>query len=418
MIITVFIIGYLLIALEEYIKISKSAIALITGVVCWTLLVFAHPDSNVPHQLINHLGEVAGILFFLIGAMTIVEIIDAYNGFDVLTQRIRTKSKKTIAFILILLTFFLSSVLDNLTTTIVIISIVLKIIQDSRDRAIFSSLVVVAANAGGAWSPIGDVTTTMLWIGNQITTTAIIKNTFLACLISVTIPTIALLIQLKGTVEPWIDHQQPLASKNSKQSILFFYVGISSFLCVPIFKSATGLPPYMGMLLSLGMVWLLSEIIDRDKDEEEKHHTSINHLLKKIDTPSILFFLGILLAVGALSTAGILNQFSNLINTLTNDFHYTTMLLGVSSAIVDNIPLMAAAQRMYDLNVFATDHPFWMMLAYTTGTGGSLLIIGSAAGVAAMGMTKIKFVWYLKKVCPWVLLGYIAGWLFLSMTLL
>ena len=414
--VAIFIIGYILIALEEFIKISKSAIALITGVLCWTILFLQDTGLTPSYELINHLGEIGGILFFLIGAMTIVEIMDAHDAFNIITQRIQTKNKKILALIIVLLSFFLSAVLDNLTTTIVAVSIVLKIVQDSKDRILFSSLIVVAANAGGAWSPIGDVTTTMLWMGNQITTGAIIQHSFLPSLISVAIPFIALSFQLKGNV---MDNNilQPPSISSSKHATLFLITGISSLLFVPLFKSWTGLPPFMGMLLALGLVWLLSEFIDRNKDEEEKHHTSINHLLKKIDTPSILFFLGILLAVSALSTAGILNSFSNILNTLTSDFHNTTMLLGLSSAVLDNVPLMAAAQQMYDLHVFATDHPFWILLAYTTGTGGSLLIIGSAAGVAAMGMTKIKFFWYLKHITIWVLLGYMVGWWILSMSL-
>jgi len=415
MIISVFMLGYLLIALEEYIKISKSAIALVTGVLCWTILFLNNPVNDLTHELMGHLGEIGGILFFLIGAMTIVEIIDAHEGFSIIIQSIKTKNKKTLAAIIVVLSFFLSAILDNLTTTIVAISIVLKIIQEPRDKIIFASLIVVAANAGGVWSPIGDVTTTMLWMGNQITTAAVIKNTFIASFVSVIIPLLALSVKLKGNLKSTAE--QGSTVKSSQQSNLFLIAGILALLFVPLFKSITGLPPFMGMLFSMGMIWLLSEIIDRSKDEEERHQTSINHLLKKIDTPSILFFLGILLAVGALSTAGILSSFSNILHELTKDFKNITMLLGVSSAVIDNVPLMAAAQRMYDLNVFATDHPFWLMLAYTTGTGGSLLIIGSAAGIAAMGLTKINFMWYFKHVSFWVLIGYLSGWLLLSMTL-
>ena len=413
--VVVFIIGYLLIALEEYIKISKSAIALITGVFCWTILFLNYPGNDFVHELMNHLGEIAGILFFLIGAMTIVEIIDAHEGFSIITQSIKTKNKKILAAIIVVLSFFLSAVLDNLTTTIVAISIALKIIQEPRDKIIFASMIVIAANAGGVWSPIGDVTTTMLWMGNQITTESIVKNTFIASFISVIIPFFALSFKLKGNLT--MGTEKGSVVKGSQHSTLFLIAGILALLFVPLFKSITGLPPFMGMLLSMGMVWLLSEIIDKSKDEEERHQTSINHLLKKIDTPSILFFLGILLAVGALSTAGVLSSFSHILNGLTHDFKLITMLLGISSAVIDNVPLMAAAQRMYELNVFGTDHPFWLMLAYTTGTGGSLLIIGSAAGVAAMGMTKINFIWYLKHVTLWILIGYLSGWLYLSMTL-
>ena len=416
MLIAVFIIGYLLIALEELTHISKSAIALITGVGCWTVLYLMHGGDHLGHELINHLGEVSGILFFLIGAMTIVELIDAHDGFNIIVNSIKTRNKKALALVIVLLSFFLSAILDNLTTTIVLISILLKIIQDPKEKIIYASLIVVAANAGGVWSPIGDVTTTMLWMGNQITTANIIKSTFIASLVSVIVPFAALSFHLKGSV-PTMSSQHKNNNHGSRYATMFFFAGISALLFVPVFKSITGLPPFMGMLLAMGLIWLLSELIDRRKDEEEKQHTSINHVLKKIDTPSILFFLGILLAVSALSTAGYLNTFSNTLSSYTKSLNNITMILGISSAVVDNVPLMAAAQNMYDLTTYPTDHPFWLMLAYTTGTGGSLLIIGSAAGVAAMGLTKISFGWYLKNVSLWVLLGYLAGWLLLSMTL-
>jgi Na+/H+ antiporter NhaD/arsenite permease-like protein len=416
MLIAIFILGYLLIALEEFTHINKSAIALITGVACWTVLYLTQSSEHLGHELINHLGEVSGILFFLIGAMTIVELIDAHDGFDIIVNSIKTKSKKMLALVIVLLSFFLSAILDNLTTTIVLISILLKIIQDPKEKIIYASLIVVSANAGGVWSPIGDVTTTMLWMGNQITTATIIKSTFLASLLSVFIPFLALSFQLKGDI-PVIQPESIASNQQSTYRTMFFIAGISALLFVPVFKSITGLPPFMGMLLAMGMIWLLSELIDKRKDEEQRQLTSINHVLKKIDTPSILFFLGILLAVSALSTAGHLNTFSNILSGYTKSLSKIAMILGISSAVVDNVPLMAAAQNMYDLSTFPTDHPFWLMLAYTTGTGGSLLIIGSAAGVAAMGITKINFGWYLKNVSVWVLLGYLSGWLLLSMTL-
>jgi Na+/H+ antiporter NhaD/arsenite permease-like protein len=416
MLIAIFILGYLLIALEEFTHINKSAIALITGVACWTVLYLTQSSEHLGHELINHLGEVSGILFFLIGAMTIVELIDAHDGFDIIVNSIKTKSKKMLALVIVLLSFFLSAILDNLTTTIVLISILLKIVQDPKEKIIYASLIVVSANAGGVWSPIGDVTTTMLWMGNQITTATIIKSTFLASLLSVFIPFLALSFQLKGDI-PVIQPESIASNQQSTYRTMFFIAGISALLFVPVFKSITGLPPFMGMLLAMGMIWLLSELIDKRKDEEQRQLTSINHVLKKIDTPSILFFLGILLAVSALSTAGHLNTFSNILSGYTKSLSKIAMILGISSAVVDNVPLMAAAQNMYDLSTFPTDHPFWLMLAYTTGTGGSLLIIGSAAGVAAMGITKINFGWYLKNVSVWVLLGYLSGWLLLSMTL-
>lgn len=414
MLLAIFIIGYLFIAIEEFVKINKSAIALITGVACWSVLYISNSGHGLKHELINHLGEISGILFFLLGAMTIVELIDAHDGFDIIIRAIKTKNKKILSGIIVLIAFFLSAILDNLTTTIVLISIVAKIIKNPKEKILFASLIVIAANAGGVWSPIGDVTTTMLWMGNQITTVSIIKKAFLASLVSVVFPFFALSYQLKGNFDLLADTS---SGQKSNHSTLFLITGISALMFVPIFKTLTGLPPFMGMLLAMGIVWLLSEFIDRRKDEDEKQHTSINHLLKKIDTPSILFFLGILLAVSALSTAGLLRSFSNILTSISGNVYYISMLLGISSAVIDNVPLMAAAQNMYELTTYPTDHPFWIMMAYTTGTGGSLLIIGSAAGVAAMGLTKINFIWYLKKVTLWALLGYVSGWLLLSMTL-
>ena len=414
MLILVFIIGYLLIALEEFIKINKSSIALITGVVCWTLLYTHGNVTELNNELIQHLGEIASILFFLLGAMTIVELIDAHNGFDFIMQFIKTKSKKNLLIILSGCTFFLSAILDNLTTTIVFISIVLKIIKEPKEKIIFASMIVIAANAGGVWSPIGDVTTTMLWMGNQITTSSIVSKTFLASLISVAIPLVALSVKLKGNIE---HNNQDQNNPKSKHAISFFLIGIGGLLFVPIFKSLTGLPPFMGILLEMGAIWLFSELIDRNKDEEEKNQTSIHHVLKKIDTPSILFFLGILLAVAALSAAGSLQIMASNISTYFSSIHSITMMLGMLSAIIDNVPLVAATQNMYELSTFPTDHPFWLSIAFTTGVGGSLLIIGSAAGVAAMGMTQINFFWYLKNVSLWVLLGYLSGWMILSVTL-
>lgn len=415
MLVLAFVLGYLLIALEEFTKINKTSIALITGVVCWIILYFSGISTDVlQHELINHLGEIGGILFFLLGAMTIVELIDAHDGFNLIVQLIKTKNKKIILLIICTLSFFLSALLDNLTTTIVFISIVHKIIRDPKEKIIFASLIVIAANAGGVWSPIGDVTTTMLWMGNQITTSSIIRHTFIASAVSVLIPLIALSFKVKGTLE--LD--RPISSKaQSKNAGFFFFTGLGALLFVPLFKSITGLPPFMGILLALGGVWLVSELIDKTKDEEERNQTSIDAVLKKIDTPSILFFLGILLAVSALSSGGVLMSFSKILSNLTTNTSYITMMLGLSSALVDNVPLMAAAQNMYDLSIYPTDHPLWLFLAYTTGTGGSLLIIGSAAGIAAMGLTKINFFWYLRNVTLWALLGYISGWLILSMTL-
>ncbi|MFN6374780.1 MAG: sodium:proton antiporter NhaD [Chitinophagia bacterium] len=410
MLLTLFIIGYLAIAFEHQIKLNKAASALITGVLCWTIYMLSGTDHDkVYHELLEHMGEISGILFFLLGAMTIVELIDAHDGFDLISSNIKTKKKSSILVIITILSFFLSAILDNLTTTIVLISLVAKLIHDDKEKLIFASMIVISANAGGAWSPIGDVTTTMLWIGGQISALTTIKEVFLPGLVSVIIPLVALAYGMKGEVISTADTSMNLSDTGKKEKNLVFFVGMISLLFVPVFKTLTGLPPFMGILFSLGCMWLITEIIHSGKDNIDKDNLSVNFAIRKIDTPSILFFLGILLSVAALQSAGILKEVAQYLTETIGNQKAIVITLGILSAIIDNVPLVAATQGMYSLADFPMDHPFWQFIAYCTGTGGSILIIGSAAGVAAMGLTKIEFFWYLRKISLWALLGYLSG---------
>lgn len=411
LIITIFILGYVAIAVEHYIKINKAATALVTGVLCWTVYILFSPDKHiVTEELTHHLGELSGILFFLLGAMTIVELIDAHDGFNIITTRINQTDKRKLLWTVAFITFFLSAILDNLTTTIVIISLLRKLIRDDKDRLFFAGIVVIAANAGGAWSPIGDVTTTMLWIGGQITTVNIIVKLILPSLMCLIAPLVFLSFILKDNIErPVIDTNASNQTISQKHQSIVFVSGVLILILVPVFKTVTHLPPYMGILIGLGILWIITEIIHGKKDEENKHILSVVHALRKIDTPSILFFLGILVSIAALQSTGILSELAQWMTaTLQND-NIIVISIGLLSAVVDNVPLVAAAQGMYDLSHYPTDHYFWEFLAYCAGTGGSALIIGSAAGVAAMGMEKISFFWYLRKITLLALLGYFAG---------
>jgi Na+/H+ antiporter NhaD/arsenite permease-like protein len=410
MLLAIFVIGYIAIAFEHQIKLNKAASALITGVLCWTIYIMNGADHDTAHHaLLVHMGEISGILFFLLGAMTIVELIDAHDGFEPISASIKTTNKFKLLSIITLLGFFLSAVLDNLTTTIVLISLMSKLVKDEKEKLVFASIIVIAANAGGAWSPIGDVTTTMLWIGGQVTSLAIIKSIFIPSIFAVVIPLLALGFSLKGRVEP-IKRDKEIETRSTKnERNLVLIIGLASLLFVPVFKTWTGLPPFMGMLFSLGVMWLITEIIHSSKDTMDKDNLSVNFAIRKIDTPSILFFLGILISVAALQSAGTLKEMADYLNQQIGDQKLIVVALGGLSAIIDNVPLVAATQGMYSLSEFPTDHPFWLFLAYCSGTGGSMLIIGSAAGVAAMGLTKIEFFWYLKKVSLWASLGYLAG---------
>ena len=414
--IVIFVLGYLAIALEHPIKVDKAASALITGVLVWTLFVLSGADQHfIEEQLLHHLSEISSILFFLLGAMTIVELIDAHEGFSIITDKITTKNRVKLLWIVSLLTFFFSAALDNLTTTIVMVSLLRKLIDDKYERWFFAGIVVVSANAGGAWSPIGDVTTTMLWIGGQLTTMTIIKTLIVPSIVAMMVPLTVLSFTMKGEIVRPVEVGNEDGSDPTTvfERNLIFFLGVAGLLFVPVFKTLTHLPPFMGMMLSLGVLWLVTEIIHRSKNKADKSQLSVIGVLRKIDTASVLFFLGILLAVAGLQSAGHLAVMAqNLNEWFGGDIYAINIVIGLLSAIVDNVPLVAGSMGMYEITSvgnFAQDGVFWQFLAFCAGTGGSALIIGSAAGVAAMGLEKIDFVWYLKKISILALLGYFAG---------
>jgi Na+/H+ antiporter NhaD/arsenite permease-like protein len=409
--ILIFVIGYLAIAFEHPIKLNKAASALLTGVLCWVVFISNNVDKElVNEQLMHHMGEISGILFFLLGAMVIVELIDAHDGFQIVSDQISTTKIRNLLWIICFITFFLSAILDNLTTTIVMVSLLRKLVDDSKKRLLFAGMIVVAANAGGAWSPLGDVTTTMLWIGGQITPGGIIPALFIPSMVCLLVPLIIVSFRFKGSLLTKSQHSEKvrLTSKPRERNIVFF-VGLGALVFVPIFKTLTHLPPFMGILIGLGAMWVITEIIHHEKDTEDKDHLSVISALRKIDASSILFFLGILLSISALQSAGILQNWAESLSSAVNSDTVIVIILGLLSSIIDNVPLVAAAQGMYSLAEFPTDHYFWEFLAYSTGVGGSALIIGSAAGVAAMGLEKIDFIWYLKNISLLALLGFFAG---------
>ena len=409
--IIIFTLGYLAITLEQTIKINKTATALMTAVLCWTLIISnASNKELIIEQLSHHLSSISEIVFFLLGAMTIVEIIDAHDGFQNITERIKTNHKTKLIWLISVITFFLSAVLDNLTSTIVMMSILNKLIEDKKTKWLLLGLVIISSNAGGAFSPIGDVTTTMLWIGGQISPLNIMKQTFLASLVCMVVPTLMINYMIKGKIELRANVENSLNfNTNSFERNLIFYVGIGCLLFVPLFKTLTNLPPYMGMFLSLGIIWTLTELIHNKKHVNEKGILSVSHALRKIDTPSILFFFGILLSIASLEVVGVLPQMASTLNSSIGNLNLVAICIGLLSAVFDNVPLVAALQSMYSLNDYPQDHYFWELLAFTAGTGGSCLIIGSAAGVAVMGIEKIDFFWYLKKISWIALIGFMAG---------
>ena len=426
-IVSVFIIGYTCIALEHPLKVNKTATALLLGVLMWTLYAFFHEQfaglleegTTWTSELTHHLGSTAEIVFFLLGAMTIVTLVDEYQGFRIITDLITTRNKKKLLWTLSLITFFFSAVLDNMTTAIVMCALLRKLISDQKERWLFAGMIILAANAGGAWSPIGDVTTIMLWIGGQVTTVNIMVKTLLASLVCMAVPCLILGATLKGDVAPMEETDEGIHIDQRWQRLIFF-VGLGALIFVPIFKTITHLPPYLGMLFGLSVLWILTEIISRKHSKEDFTLPTAMRTLQHIDTPSILFFLGILMAVACLETCGALGMLANGLNNTFIDMHVGSepvgffiidLIIGVLSSIIDNVPLVAASMGMYPLDggLFAANHPFWEFLAYCAGTGGSLLIIGSAAGVAVMGMEKIDFIWYLKKIAPLALAGYLAG---------
>lgn len=458
----VFILGYAAIAFEHQLKIDKAAAALVTGTLTWTLFILAdhnpawitdtiqsmlgtvdgilhthfasaevanetlaHAEEGlsthlIEHSLLEHLSEIASILFFLIGAMTIVELVDAHEGFAVITDKIKTTNKVRLMWIIGVLSFFFSAALDNLTTSIVMVSLLRKLIDDQKDRWFFAGMVVVAANAGGAWSPIGDVTTTMLWIKGQITAGAVVSHLIVPSLFTLLVPLVILSFKLKGNVKrpmrsESMDHYTDPTTPFERNFV--FFAGVAGLVFVPIFKTVTHLPPFMGMMLSLGVLWLITDIIHRRKPSDIRHELSVLGVVRKIDTPSVLFFLGILLAVASLQSMGQLGDMAialdESIGTSTKSGVYVvSIIIGLLSSIVDNVPLVAAAMGMYDITadgLFQQDGIFWQFLAYCAGTGGSALIIGSAAGVAVMGLERISFGWYLKNISLLAIVGYFAG---------
>ncbi len=444
--VVVFVLGYAAIALEHPLKVDKAASALIIGTLCWVLYILgaedilhmgfspsweafliSHPDSHgihaihefiVDYEIIHHLGEIGEILFFLLGAMTIVEVVDQHDGFKIITDKITTTNKVKLLWILSFLTFFMSALLDNLTTTIVLVALLRKLVDDKETRWFFASMVVLAANAGGAWSPIGDVTTIMLWIGGQVTAVNIVLNVIIPSLVCMIVPLVILTFTMKGTITRPKAEVNDIDYTTPKERILFLALGVGGLLFVPVFKTVTHLPPYMGMLLSLGVIWVVSEVLHKDKPIEIKKKLKVIEILRKVDVPTVLFFLGILSAVAALQSAGHLRILSTFLDEKLGNIFLIDLAIGVLSSIVDNVPLVAGAMGMYPIvelgavgydSFFVVDGLFWEFLAYTAGTGGSILIIGSAAGVAAMGLEKIDFIWYIKKISLLALVGYLSG---------
>ena len=466
--VVIFVLGYAAIALEHPLKIDKAATALLIGVLTWTAFVldpfnilgvdpgmtaqeiydggatllkgtktqlehWIHDNHEhagdvsqtatamnhvVVGELRHHLIEIAEILFFLLGAMTIVELIDAHEGFRVITDRITTTKKVPLIWTLSILTFFFSAALDNLTTSIVMAALLKKIIKDKADLWMFAGIIVIAANAGGAWSPIGDVTTIMLWIDQQITAPGVLETVFVPSVVCLLVPLIIITFTMKGDVrrpEALLEEEHLKNPTTHGQRNLVFGIGVACLLFVPVFKIVTHLPPFMGILLGLGIMWVLTEVLHGSKNEEEKSELSVIGVLTRVDVPSVLFFLGILIAVASLQSAGHLATVAKGLEEGIGNIYVINIIIGLLSSIVDNVPLVAGAMGMYEIGpldpgvAYPQDHNFWTFLAYCAGTGGSCLIIGSAAGVAIMGILKIDFIWYLKKISWLALIGYLAG---------
>lgn len=424
--ILVFIVGYLAIALEHVLKINKAAVATLMAALLWVMHTLMMPEQANIH-LSHQLSEVTSIVLFLLGAMIIVELVDCHGGFSLVAHLINAKSRLMLILIVSFLTFFLSAALDNLTTTIIMIAIMFKLIQHPTYRLWFASIIVLSANSGGAWSPIGDVTTIMLWVKGNVTTEALIPHLILPSLVSMIVPLLLILPKIKGDaiVVPGPSHfeigekEYPQITRIGKASIVI--VGVGGLISVPIFKSVTGLPPYMGILLVLGILWVLTEVIYGHVNIKESKKLRISKVLKAIDLPTTMFFFGILMAVGALQEQGLLSELSNILDSTFDNVYLITGIIGVLSAIIDNVPLVAAAMGMYPLAdpatietgsyaaAFVQNGTFWEMLTYCAGVGGSMLIIGSAAGVAAMGVGNVSFGWYLKNITWRAFVGYLAG---------
>lgn len=405
--IVIFSLGYLVIIFEKFLHVNKAAIALVMGVFCWLLFFAAHESAAISTENITkQVSEIAQIIFFLLGAMVIVELIDSHNGFKIFTKILYTSSKRRMLWFLLGISFFMSAILDNLTTMIVMVSLLRKMIPNQRDRWLLGSLVVIAVNAGGAWTPIGDVTTTMLWINGKITSLETIKALFIPSIVSVVVPALIATFLIKGKHQKEETSFILLPMEPGAKRVLA--MGMVSLIMVPVWKGVFGLPPFMGILIGLGLLWLITDLI-HFRYGEERWHLRVVHILTKIDTSGILFFLGILLAIDALATAGLLQSLADLLRSWMPNQTYVAVIIGFISSILDNVPLVAATMEMYDMRTYPLDSSLWQMIAFAAGTGGSILIIGSAAGVAFMGMEKVDFLWYLKKISLIALIGYLAG---------
>ncbi len=407
-----FVLAYLAIALEHPLGVNKSASALLGAGLLWTCYAVMSGD---PQRVGDELGEslmgTAQIVFFLIGAMTIVEVVDAHNGFDVITQRIQTRSLSSLMWLVGFVTFFLSAILDNLTTTIVMVSLMKKLLDRREDRLFFAGMIIIAANAGGAWTPIGDVTTTMLWIGGQITSLEIMKGLLIPSLVNLLVPLTftALLLRGKEVIAPVATQEEVQTTTSAFERNLMFYLGLGILVAVPAFKTWTHLPPFMGVLLGLGLLWLVGDLVHRHKDDDVRQPLTLVHALSRIDMGSIVFFIGILLSVATLEHTHVLSSLASWMDQAIGRQDLIVLVIGLASAVVDNVPLVAASMGMYSLADYPTDSFLWEFMAYCAGTGGSILIIGSAAGVAAMGLEKIAFGWYVRKISGLALVGYFAG---------
>ena len=411
LLIAVFVLTYAAITLEHQLKLNKSAPALLGAGVLWSLYALHLGDNQALTQHLNEsLVGTAQIIFFLMGAMTIVEVVDTHNGFDVITRRIQTKRLSTLMWLVGTVTFFLSAVLDNLTTAIVMVSLMKKLLQEREDRLFFAGIIVISANAGGAWSPIGDVTTTMLWIGGQVTALGIMKMLILPSVVAALIPLTITAWLLRGrAVNAPAQRTDPVSKSAAFEGQLMFTLGLGILLMVPVFKTTTGLPPFMGVLLGLGVLWLVGDLLHKSKVEEDKAHLTLAHAMSRIDLSSLTFFIGILLSVAVLEHTHILSDLAQWLNDKVGRLDLIVLLIGFASAVVDNVPLVAASMGMYSMTDYPPDSFIWEFIAFCAGTGGSMLIIGSAAGVAAMGLEKINFFWYLKHISGLALAGYLAG---------
>ena len=408
----IFVIAYMAIALEHPFKVNKSASALIGAGLLWIIYALSSPDIQIVNaELGESLMGTAQIVFFLMGAMAIVEVIDAHDGFEIITNRIKTSRLSSLMWLVGFSSFFLSSILDNLTTTIVMVSLMKRLLDKREDRLLFAGIIVIAANAGGAWTPIGDVTTTMLWIGGQITTAAIMKGVFLASVINLLIP-LGITSWILGTrpvISPRNAAQKMEHRTSTFEKILMLTLGLSILVLVPVFKSVTQLPPFLGILFGLGILWMVGDLVHKKKEDDHKHRLTLASALARIDMSSMVFFIGILLAVAVMEHSHILRSIALWLDATVGRQDLIVILIGLVSAVVDNVPLVAASMGMYDLQQYPADSFLWEFMAYCAGTGGSILIIGSAAGVAAMGLEKIDFLWYLRKISALALAGYLAG---------